>query len=247
VTWTAIDLLPVTNLAKSTDGVVGNNQALLPFETGREDADAPKRRQVVAPASATAKVERKELDELLKLVRARLHGAIDEMLGKIKIDLVRSAASTVVYAIVNPVLNELQAELNRLGSGVLTVSGTGTVWVAFHEPEQPTPTPTPEPKPSKKPKPKGDFCGKYREAALWWSKQGGLAAAGEFANRLRAIRSLASPAQRGDLDVMIKIFDLVASGANPGVIGNEVEKNDFPGAGKRLGTTCNVDPSWFQM
>lgn len=246
VTWTVEEPVPVTHLTSPAVGKVEKNEARLTFVTGREDPETAKGKERIAPSTATATIERKELNELLKLVRGRLQAAMDDLLNKIPVAAIRTAVKGVVASIVNPVLDELEAEIKKQVSGVFTVSGSGTVWVAFHQPDDPTATPVP-PKPSKKPQPKGDFCGKYRDAALWWSKNASVAAATEFAARLRAIRSLASPAQRTDLDVMIKIFDLVGSGANAGVIGNEVEKNDFPGAGTRLGTACKVDPSWFQL
>ena len=246
VTWTVTDPLPVTHLTSPAVGKVENNEARLAFVTGREDPETAKGKERLAPATATATIERKELDELLKLVRGRLQGAIDELLNKIPVAPLRSAVRGVVVSIVNPVLNELEAEIKKQTSGVFTVSGSGTVWVAFHQPDEPTPTPEP-PKPSKKPKPKGDFCGKYREVVQWWVQAGGLSSSGEMASRLKAIRPLGSPAQQRDLDVLIRIFELVASGANGGVIGNEVAERDFPGAGTRLGTACGVNPKLLQQ
>jgi hypothetical protein len=69
----------------------------------------------------------------------------------------------------------------------------------------------------------------------------------ELTRRLEAMRPAAPAAKRSDVDALLKVYGLVAAGENLGVVGGTAASVDFPGAARRLGVYCKVDPAQFTV
>lgn len=223
----------------SLTGVVGTDlTARLRFTTGRESAETAEGTPRIETAVVRVEAERPELRELLEEAKLQVRAALNSVLAAVPIP------ASVLNAIFDPVLDRIQAEIAGRVGGVFTVAGTGTVPVLFHRPKS-----KPKPKPTASPT-RSDFCTQYRAMAKWsYGHQGEPtteAWAGELVRRLTVMRPAAPASKLAWVDVMLRVYRLVAASAGPAVIGNAVATSNFPAAGRGLALYCKVDPALLQ-
>ena len=153
------------------------------------------------------------------------------------------------------------ASASSASSAASAAGGSGPAATSAAPSSVPAPSPSaapsaaassaaPSPAPSGSGTAAGDFCEQYKAAAAWAAGHQGVGLkplATELTRRLEAMRPAAPAAKRSDVDALLKVYGLVAAGENLGVVGGTAASVDFPGAARRLGVYCKVDPAQFTV
>lgn len=237
-TWTVTQAQPVISARSSTTKVGSDLMARLGFTTGREEDDSGEEANILAYANV--EIERRDIEQLLQLGRTEVQSAKMILLRRVP-PVLRDVADRALSAVLDPVLTQLQKEIQKAATGFFTLSGMNFVDVSFHRPPEPTTTPATTAPPTTDPE--LDFCTQYRamlDNALATAGTDIPVWAGEIARRLERMRPAAPADLVGDVDVMTAAYRANADDADIGTI---IELSQpLPQAVERISSFCGVDP-----
>lgn len=215
--WTILENQGVIFTGPLSAPVAGDRTISLPFTTGRETSEAAKGEAQFGSAIVRVHAPRKELQDFFDLARDQISTVRDQLLDKVPNPQLRAAAQARIDALINPVVSQLQADVQDTLGGIVTLAGTGVVIVKYHRPPEQTPPPSPPPSASASASPKKDtFCDVLRDTVRWEQQHGEEFADVEtFAKEIRKwwVKALAvAPAKyRADVQVMITYDDAVVA------------------------------------
>lgn len=248
-TWTVTDNVgPVISADKIDPTVREDLTTRLGFVTGRESPEQAQRGQTLYHlARVKVEIPRQEVKDFLDFAERQARSVPDSVINKIPEPHLREFVRGKLYAMLDPALGRLRKEIEGKAGGVFSVSGTRMLYVLHHGPADEKPDPPTDPPVPSKPKPVNDFCARFADAVQWGAtnamKPSAQAWAAELARRFTEMQPLAPAQFAKDIAAYVHVYQLVADGANAGVIGGVAEQEDFPGAAQRLGAYCHIDTS----
>lgn len=212
--WTMVDpparpglVLPAT----LTTAVAADHRAYLDFVTGREPAEWAAGPEMSDGPIVTVEVEQKGITDFLRETKDSLLGDLKaSIVGLIPVAQVRSALMSVIAAVLDPIANRIEAELNSSIGGMFTLKGhADPIMVAYHgEPEKSDTAPDSSPPPD-------TFCDRIRDLVAWANANQELDLApfsAEVLRRLGDARSVAPPQMLPPVDAGIPVYQAGASG-----------------------------------
>jgi hypothetical protein len=238
--WTIRQPLPVISATSTTNQVGDDLIARLDFVTGRESDDDAKGTETNSAAFASARIPRKDVEDLLQLGRDQARAALTILLARIPIAPLRDLAAAALHAVVDPVLARVDQEISGAATGMFGLSGQHVVYVQFHIPPEPTTAPTTPPPTTSPP---ADFCAQLRELAQFaeFSDAPIVPWATEIVDRLERMKPSAPPDLVDDLDVLVRVYTAVAAEADILVLIDTTEP--LPDASAALGAHCGINQS----
>lgn len=234
-TWTVEQATAVIAPATLTTKVRDDHSARLDFTTGRESEEQAAGELRNAAARVTARIQRKDVEELLQLGRSQVALAKALVLGRVPLPL-RPVVEAALSAIIDPLLKRADAELAGAAAGIFALSGVGQVFVSFHVPPATTTTEsTPPPT-----EPDDDFCTQFRDLVDFVTTEDPdiVAWATEIVRRLEKMRPLAPGDLVDDVDVLLRVYRAVAAEASVLVLIETTEP--LPQAAGALGDFCGI-------
>ncbi len=237
-TWTVRQPTPVISATSTTNPVGDDLIARLEFVTGRESDDDAKGSETNSAAFTTARIPRKDVDDLLQLGRDQARAALAILLGRIPIAPLRDLASAALRAVVDPVLARVDQEIAGAAGGMFALSGQHVVYVRFHIPPEPTTAPTTPPPTTP---PTADFCAQLREMiyVAEFSDAPIVPWATDIVDRLERMKPSAPSDLVDDVDVLVRVYTAVAAEADILVLIDTTEP--LPDASAALGAHCGIN------
>lgn len=197
--------------ATLTTTVAADHRAYLDFVTGREPAEWATGAEMLDGPFITVDVEQKGITDFLRETKdsllADLKGSI---LSLIPVAQVKSVLMSVIGAVLDPIANRIEAELNSSVGGMFTLKGVAEpVMVTYHrEPDEPAAAPQAEPA--------DPFCDKIRDLVTWGNAHQAAPLeqfSTEILGRLIAARAVAPAPMRGPVDAGIPVYEAGQSGS----------------------------------
>lgn len=235
--------------AKLETEVQSDNQAYLDFVTGREPAERATGPELSDGPIVTVAVEQKAVTDFLRKAEADLTGTLkSSILGLIPEPNIRSALSSVVSAVLDPIAARISNEINGTVGGMFTLRGQAEpIIVTFHGDPPPTTPAKPAPPSGSG---AGDFCAGMLDMVHWAQGHQGMDPqpfAVEIAGRFRTLEPLAPASLRGAVGIALGWYELIASGVSARIYGAALMTNGYPEAAPQIIGYCKIPASEFTM
>ena len=239
--WEVEQAQPLITVTSDVSVMGGDLSTSIDYETGRDPEEYRNGEVVTDLAYLTVSVQRREVDQFLQLGRTEAENA-KKILLEVFPPGTRNVAEAGLSAVLDPVLNLLQAEISKqAGGGIFSVRGKYTVAVNHRLP--PATTTTTSPKPPGSGTPQDDFCAQYQAMISNAIDTAGMDIppwTAELVRRLKAMRPAAPADLVDDVDVMIGAYELTAADADADTIIDYALSHPLAEAELAIRTTCGT-------